>query len=90
MSRLQKVSMALDPIVVSDLAYITSRMGVSRSALVNNLLAESIPVMRKLLEQVPLSPTPADVVRARGDSARIVEERISELQGIADDLFSKL
>jgi hypothetical protein len=90
MSKLQKVSLALDPVVVSDLAYITDRMGVSRSALVNNLLAESVPIMRKLLEQVPLSPSPADVVRARGESMKIVDDRIAELQGIADDLFSNL
>lgn len=90
MAHLQKVSLALDPTVVSDLGYITSRLGVSRSALVNNLLGEAIPTMRKLLEQVPLSPTPADAVRFRGDSAVIVQERITDLQGIADDLFSKL
>jgi hypothetical protein len=90
MSKLQKVSLALDPVVVSDLAYITARMGVSRSALVNNMLAEAVPIMRNLLEQVPLSPTPADVVRCRGESMKIVDERIAELQGIADDLFSKL
>jgi hypothetical protein len=90
MAHLQKVSLALDPDVVSDLGYITTRLGVSRSALVNNLLTECVPTMRKLLEQVPLSPTPADVVRFRGDSASIVQERIADLQGIADDLFSKL
>lgn len=90
MAHLQKVSLALDPAVVTDLAYITARMGVSRSALVNHLLGESIPTMRKLLEQVPLSPTPADTVRFRGESAVIVQERIADLQGIADDLFSRL
>jgi hypothetical protein len=90
MAHLQKVSLALDPVVVSDLGYIATRLGVSRSALVNNLLTESIPTMRKFLEQVPLSPTPADAVRFRGESAAIVQERIADLQGIADDLFSKL
>jgi hypothetical protein len=54
------------------------------------MLAEAVPIMRNLLEQVPLSPTPADVVRCRGESMKIVDERIAELQGIADDLFSKL
>lgn len=90
MAHLQKVSLALDPAVVSDLVYIATRLGVSRSALVNNLLTESVPTMRKFMEQVPLSPTPADAVRFRGESAVIVQDRIAELQGIADDLFSKL
>jgi len=90
MSKLQKVSLALDPVVVLDLGYLTARMGISRSALVNNLLTEAVPAMRKLLEQVPLSPTPADAIRFGGESIKIVDERIAELQGIADDLFSKL
>jgi hypothetical protein len=90
MAHLQKVSLALDPAVVSDLAYLTARLGVSRSALVNNLLAAAVPPMRALLEQVPLSPSPADTVRFRGDSIALVEERIADLQGMADDLFSKL
>lgn len=90
MPKLQKVSLALDPGVVLDLGYLTGRLGISRSALVNNLLAEAVPAMRKLLEQIPLSPTPADAIRFRGESMKIVDERIAELQGIADDLFSKL
>lgn len=90
MPKLQKVSLALDPGVVLDLGYLTGRLGISRSALVNNLLAEAVPAMRKLLEQIPLSPTPADAIRFRGESIKIVDERITELRGIADDLFSKL
>ena len=90
MPKLQKVSLALAPGVVLDLGYLTGRLGISRSALVNNLLAEAVPAMRKLLEQIPLSPTPADAIRFRGESIKIVDERIAELQGIADDLFSKL
>lgn len=89
MTKLQKVSLALGPEVVIDLDYVAKRMGVSRSALVNGLLLEAVPHMRKLLEQIPLSPTPADVVRFRGESAKVVEERLAELQGIANDLFSQ-
>ena len=89
MAHLKKVSMALTPSIVDDLDYVSGRLGVSRSALVNSLLAEAIPPMRELLERIPLSPTPADVVRFRGESAKIVEERLTELQGIAHDLFSE-
>lgn len=84
-----KVALSLSPPTVDDLGYITGRMGISRSALVDSLLAEALPVMRKLLEQVPYSPTPVDVVRARGQSQQIVEERLQELQAIANDLFSQ-
>ena len=88
MSKL-KVALSLSPGVVTDLDYISGRLGISRSALVDNILTESLPVMRKLFEQVPYSPTPVDVVRARGESAVIVQDRINELQALANDLFAQ-
>lgn len=88
MARL-KIALSLSPGVVTDLDYISGRLGISRSALVDNLLTESLPVMRKLFEQIPYSPNQLDVVRARGQSQAIVEERIQELQAIANDLFSQ-
>lgn len=89
MAKMRKVSLALAPAVVDDLDYVSGRLGVSRSALASDLLGEVAADMRKLLERVPLSPTPADVVRFRGESAKLVEVRINELRGIAHDLFSK-
>lgn len=89
MAKMRKVSLALAPSVVDDLDYVSGRLGVSRSALASDLLGQAGANMRKLLEQVPLSPTPADAVRFRGESAKLVEERINELRGIADDLFSQ-
>lgn len=89
MAKMRKVSLALAPAVVDDLDYVSGRLGVSRSALASDLLGEVAADMRKLLEQVPLSPTPANVVRFRGESAKLVEVRINELRGIAHDLFSK-
>lgn len=89
MAKMRKVSLALAPEVVDDLGYVAGRLGVSRSALSSDLLGEAVGSMRKLLEQVPINPTPADSVRFRGESAKLVEERINELRGIADDLFSR-
>lgn len=89
MAKMRKVSLALAPAVVDDLDYVSGRLGVSRSALASDLLGKVAADMRKLLEQVPLSPTPVDVVRFRGESAKLVEVRINELRGIAHDLFSK-
>lgn len=89
MANLRKVSLALAPCLLSDLDYISGRLGISRSALVNSLLIQGIAPMRKLLGQIPLSPTPADIVRFRGDSAKVVAERLSALEGAADDLFTR-
>lgn len=90
MAHLRKVSLALDPGLVDDLDYSAGRLGISRSALVNSLLLNGVGPMRKLLEQVPLSPTPADLVRFRGDSVKVIEERLSALEGASDDLFSRI
>lgn len=89
MAKMRKVSLALSPEHVDDVDYVAGRLGVSRSALVNALLGEALPDMRKLFEQVPIPLTPTDLVRFRGESAKLVEERIGQLQGIANDLFSR-
>lgn len=88
MAKMRKVSLALSPEHVDDVDYVAGRLGVSRSALINSLLGEALPTIRQLFELVPLSPTPNDMVRFRGDSAKLVEERIGQLQGIANDLLS--
>lgn len=85
----QKVSLALDPSLVIDLDYIAERTRVSRSALVSELLAEPAGEVRRLLEMIPESPTPADLIRFRGESEQVVRSRLESLKGITDDLFAR-
>lgn len=85
----QKVSLALDPALVADLDYIAERTRVSRSALVSELLADSVGHVRQLLEMIPESPTPADLIRFRGESVDLVRSRLESLKGITDDLFTR-
>lgn len=85
----QKVSLALDPDLVADLDYISDRARISRSALVSELLAVPAGEVRRLLEMIPESPTPADLIRFRGESAELVRSRLESLKGITDDLFSR-
>lgn len=89
MTKMRKVSLALSPEHVDDVDYLAGRLGVSRSAFINSMLGGALPGMRKLFEQIPISPTPTDVVRFRGESAKLVEGRIGQLQGLADDLLSR-
>jgi len=84
----QKISVTVSPELVANLDYVSGRLGVSRSALLSQLLVAPVADMRALLEAVPLDPTPADMVRYRGASAEIVKDRLLNLQGIADDLLS--
>lgn len=87
---LSKISITIPPELLVDLDYVSGRLGVSRSALIAEVLPDALGVMRKLLEQVPLNPTPEDVRRFRGESAEIVKQKIESIRGMSDDLFSDL
>ena len=88
--KLPKISITLTPELLDDLAYLVSRTGVSRSALISSLLEEAVPSMRRVMEQIPVNPTPADVVRFRGASAEIVRERLETIRSLDDDLFAQI
>lgn len=90
MANLRKISISLPASLVSDLDYLAARTGTSRSAIISEFLADAAAVTRRQLELIPPSPTPADLIRMRGQSEAVVRERLSSLQGMADDLFSKL
>ena len=85
---LSKIS-NVPPELVTDLDYVAGRLGVSRSALISEILPESLSFMRTMLEQVPLNPTPDDVLRFRGESAELVRVKIESIKGMTDDLFAK-
>lgn len=88
--KLPKISITLSPELLDDIAYVVERTGVSRSALISELLGETVPHIRHVLEQVPVNPTPADVVRFRGASADIVRERLDSIRQLDEDLFSQI
>lgn len=89
MSKSRKVSLSLDANLVANLDYLSSRMSVSRSALVTQLLLDGVAHMRRLVEVIPPNPTPADLVRMRGESIGEVRARIESLKSLENDLFSE-
>lgn len=80
MAKLSRVTFTFPPSLVDDLAFVSGRVGVSRSALVSDVLGQPLADLRRLLEAVPPSPSPADVLRLRGDSEVLIEARLSELR----------
>lgn len=86
---LSKISITIPPELLTDLDYVSGRLGVSRSALIAEVLPQALQMMRSMLEQVPLNPSPDDVLRFRGESADLVREKIESLREMSDDLFSK-
>lgn len=87
---LSKISITIPPELLADLDYVSGRLGVSRSALIAEVLPEALGFMRGMLEQVPLNPTPDDVLRFRGESAELVRQKIDSIREMGDDLLSKL
>jgi hypothetical protein len=86
---LKKISVTLPPDLVDGLDYVSGRLGVSRSALIGQILPDSIEVLRGLLVDVPENPTPEDVIQFRGASAAEIRVRIEQVKGMADDLFAE-
>lgn len=86
--RMAKVAMSLPRSLVDDLDYLVARLGVSRSALAAELLSDAAAEMRRVVSLIPPNPTPADLLRMRGESEAFVRERIANAARLTDDLFS--
>lgn len=87
-----RTTLSLPTEVAQDIAYLARRIGISRSSLIASLLAEPVREMRRLVEAVPEDPsamTDAEAMRLRGESAKVIQERLEQLQGMAHDLFAK-
>lgn len=83
-----RMSFTLPPDVGANLRYLSSRVRVTRSALLADLLSEPLRDLRSLVEQIPAHPSPDDVVRFRGASEAIAKQRIDSLKGMTDDLLA--
>lgn len=76
---------------LNDLDYLASRLGVTRSALVNSMLSDTVSDLRQLVEEVQENPTQDDLKRFRGKSADIVNQRVHRLrQQVDNDLFDNM
>lgn len=84
----RKITLSVPNQLVDDLDYISGRIKISRSALLAQLLEEPLCDLRVLVESVPKNPSPDDIIRAKGRSIALIEERVTNAKGIADDLFS--
>ena len=84
----RKIAVSIPEGIVDDLDYISGRMSVTRSALLSNMLSSAASDLRRLLEGVPENPTPEDVLRCRGASAKLIDDRIQNVRNTKADLFS--
>lgn len=76
---------SLNPALDEALTYLHRRLGVSKSAVVNELLTGPALDLQGLMSEVPEKPTPEDVVRLRGRSVELVKERMAAAGVSVDD-----
>ena len=86
----QKISITVSPELVDDLNYLSARTGVSRSALISEMLAPAAAELRRLVERIPPDASPADARRFRGESVEVIRSTIDQLQDMSNDLLSDL
>lgn len=87
MTSTRKLSVSLSADLVDDLDVLSTRMGVSRSAIISGVLAEPLHAARVLLDTIPGDHAPGDTVRMRGDSIEIVQARLASLLRASHDLL---
>lgn len=90
MANTTKISVSLPAEVVENLDYLSKRMGVSRSAIISEMLGESLADAARLVALIPPNPTPADVLRMRGESEELVRQRLASINSPSGDLFADL
>lgn len=85
---MKRVSLSLSDQTADHLTYLSERMRISRSSLVERLMAEPAADLVRLVQAIPANPTDEDVRRLRGQSWAVVEERVQNLRGMSNDLLS--
>ena len=82
-----KISISVPVSMREDLEFIAAKMGVSKSALLTSLSAEPLSDLAKLISLVPDNPTQEQILRLRGASVDLIEQRMESLRKLDDDLF---
>jgi hypothetical protein len=82
-----RMSFTVPPSIRSDLDYLSARTGVTKSAILSELLTTPLSDLKSLMEMVPENPTKEDVLRASGRSNELISARLRSLRSIEGDLF---
>lgn len=82
-----RMSFTLPPQVRADLDYLSGRLGVTKSALVAEMVSVPLRDLCSLVETVPENPSSEDLLRARGKSNELITKRLQSYRKIEGDLF---
>jgi predicted transcriptional regulator len=91
--RTQRVTLSLPSDVVSNLDFLASSMGVSRSALASALMSDILPPLIPLVQIASQGSSEGDSRRYRGEFVTELNAMLGRLtegvEGLQDDLFNK-
>lgn len=82
----KRVSLSLSPEVYGSLNVVAREMGVSRSALVNELLSEGLPALAEYLKEHGSENASLTSMRLRGASAETIRKHLDRLRGVLDSI----
>lgn len=77
---LARATFVLSRSAFRDLAYLSGRMGQSRSALVREVLEQPIAEMAALLRGIPEQPTAEDLDLFRAEASRLVSGHVEAVE----------
>lgn len=66
--------------LADDLMVVSAHMGMSRTAVLSHFMEEPLHDLRGIMELVPQNPSDADVIRLRGASKKVIEDRLREVE----------
>jgi len=93
MSNVRRLTVSLPKEVVSNLDYISSTIGMSRSAFLSALLSESLPPLVPLVQITAECAREGDQKRYRGAATSAIDATVSRLvsgiEVLQNDLFKK-
>jgi hypothetical protein len=87
MSKFVRTSFTARPELLADLDFLSARMRVSKSAIINDILGGAVAYLRALVESVPANPTREDILRMRGKSEEVIADALRQYRELDQGLF---
>lgn len=82
MSSVKRLTVSLDADLVDEINFLHRRLGLSRSAMLNEFLRGGVMAVSSAYRDLPAVPTDRDLLRLRGRSLEVVRERIREAESV--------
>lgn len=84
----RRVTLTLPVTLVQDADYVAGRLGITRSALLSEVITDTLSPLSSMLSSLPDQPTPSDIKRLKGASVVYIKEQVTnaleQLKGVGN------